>query len=184
MELYLIKINTLFSFQSCSSKIKHLQGLLQEMDPVWTTTVLLVPCVVVLTAGLFYLYGAVIGLLTKTSVRNKVVVITDALSGLGKGKHWLTGKRALCKVFLCADHVFFLFMDGWRMLRCVSQRRSEADPLWEKLGETGRACWWFGQNLRPHRGENVTDGLPQPDVILWHHSGSVLLLDRLHVELV
>lgn len=57
----------------------------QEMDPTWITTVLLVPCVVVLTAGLFYLYGAVIGLLSKTSVRNKVVVITDALSGLGKG---------------------------------------------------------------------------------------------------
>ncbi|XP_054861082.1 dehydrogenase/reductase SDR family member 7C-B isoform X1 [Amphiprion ocellaris] len=57
---------------------------LQEMDPVWTTTVLLVPFVVVLTAGFFYLYGVIAGLLSKTSVRNKVVVITDALSGLGK----------------------------------------------------------------------------------------------------
>lgn len=56
------------------------------MDPYWTTTVLLVPCVVVLTAGFFYLYGVIIGFLSKTSVRNKVVVITDALSGLGKGK--------------------------------------------------------------------------------------------------
>ncbi|XP_008292036.1 dehydrogenase/reductase SDR family member 7C-B isoform X2 [Stegastes partitus] len=54
------------------------------MDPVWTTTVLLVPLVVVLTAGFFYLYGVIVGLLSKTSVRNKVVVITDALSGLGK----------------------------------------------------------------------------------------------------
>ncbi|XP_040918846.1 dehydrogenase/reductase SDR family member 7C-B-like isoform X1 [Toxotes jaculatrix] len=54
------------------------------MDPAWTTTVLLVPCVVVLTAGFFYLYGLIVGLLSKTSVRNKVVVITDALSGLGK----------------------------------------------------------------------------------------------------
>ncbi|KAE8282777.1 Dehydrogenase/reductase SDR family member 7C-B [Larimichthys crocea] len=41
------------------------------MDPVWTTTVLLVPLVVVLTAGVFFLYSAVIGLLSKTSVRNK-----------------------------------------------------------------------------------------------------------------
>ncbi|XP_008292035.1 dehydrogenase/reductase SDR family member 7C-B isoform X1 [Stegastes partitus] len=57
---------------------------LQDMDPVWTTTVLLVPLVVVLTAGFFYLYGVIVGLLSKTSVRNKVVVITDALSGLGK----------------------------------------------------------------------------------------------------
>ncbi|KAL7378876.1 hypothetical protein ABVT39_020117 [Epinephelus coioides] len=58
--------------------------ILQDMDSVWTTTVLLVPFVVVLTAGFFYLYGVVMGLLSKTSVRNKVVVITDALSGLGK----------------------------------------------------------------------------------------------------
>ncbi|XP_061568200.1 dehydrogenase/reductase SDR family member 7C-B-like isoform X2 [Cololabis saira] len=50
----------------------------------WTTTVVLVPCVVVLTAGLFHLYGAVLGLLSKTCVRNKVLVITDALSGLGR----------------------------------------------------------------------------------------------------
>ncbi|XP_043957225.1 dehydrogenase/reductase SDR family member 7C-B-like isoform X5 [Gambusia affinis] len=55
-----------------------------EMDAAWTTTILVVPCVVVLTAGFFYLYGAIISLLSKTSVRNKVVVITDASSGLGK----------------------------------------------------------------------------------------------------
>ncbi|XP_072224662.1 dehydrogenase/reductase SDR family member 7C-B [Leuresthes tenuis] len=60
------------------------QQSLWDMDPTWTTTILLVPCVVVLTAGFFYLYGAIINLLSKTSVRNKVVVITDALSGLGK----------------------------------------------------------------------------------------------------
>uniref|UniRef100_A0A8D0CUK6 Dehydrogenase/reductase (SDR family) member 7Ca n=1 Tax=Sander lucioperca TaxID=283035 RepID=A0A8D0CUK6_SANLU len=58
--------------------------IIQEMDPVWITTVLLVPCVVVLTAGFFYLFSVIMGLLSKTSVRNKVVVITDALSGLGK----------------------------------------------------------------------------------------------------
>ncbi|KAM4531701.1 dehydrogenase/reductase SDR family member 7C-B [Odontesthes bonariensis] len=57
---------------------------LWNMDTTWTTTILLVPCVVVLTAGFFYLYGVIINLLSKTSVRNKVVVITDALSGLGK----------------------------------------------------------------------------------------------------
>ncbi|XP_063328502.1 dehydrogenase/reductase SDR family member 7C-B-like isoform X1 [Pelmatolapia mariae] len=55
-----------------------------EMDSTWTTTVLLVPCVVLLTAGFFYLYGVIMGLLSKKSVRNMVVVITDALSGLGK----------------------------------------------------------------------------------------------------
>ncbi|XP_038138508.1 dehydrogenase/reductase SDR family member 7C-B-like isoform X1 [Cyprinodon tularosa] len=59
-------------------------NILPDMDPTWATTILVVPCVVVLTAGFFYLYGAIINLLSKTSVRNKVVVITDALSGLGK----------------------------------------------------------------------------------------------------
>ncbi|XP_053707099.1 dehydrogenase/reductase SDR family member 7C-B-like isoform X3 [Synchiropus splendidus] len=57
---------------------------LQEMDPTWTTTVLLVPCVVVLTAGFFYIYGLVTGFLSKTCVRNKVVVLSDATSKLGK----------------------------------------------------------------------------------------------------
>ncbi|CAK6968876.1 dehydrogenase/reductase SDR family member 7C-B-like [Scomber scombrus] len=52
------------------------------MDPLWT--ILLVPFVVVLTAGFFYLYGFIVGLLSKTSVRNKVVVLSDALSGLGR----------------------------------------------------------------------------------------------------
>ena len=63
------------------------QDILQEMDPAWMTTVFLVPCVVVLTAGFFYLYAWIVGLLTKTSVRNKVVVVSDALSGLGKGNN-------------------------------------------------------------------------------------------------
>ncbi|XP_058508991.1 dehydrogenase/reductase SDR family member 7C-B isoform X2 [Solea solea] len=69
---------------SSVTKPESLWHILHEMDPTWTTTVLLVPCVVVLTAGFFYLYSFIVGLLTKTSVRNKVVVITDALSGLGK----------------------------------------------------------------------------------------------------
>jgi len=47
------------------------------------TTVLLVPLVVVATAGVFYLYSLLLRLLSKTTVRNKVVVITDSLSGLG-----------------------------------------------------------------------------------------------------
>lgn len=49
------------------------------------TTVLLVPAVVVMTAGFFYLYSTVLRLMSKTTVRNKVVLITDALSGLGNG---------------------------------------------------------------------------------------------------
>ncbi|CAK6968877.1 dehydrogenase/reductase SDR family member 7C-B isoform X2 [Scomber scombrus] len=61
---------------------ESLWEILHEMDPLWT--ILLVPFVVVLTAGFFYLYGFIVGLLSKTSVRNKVVVLSDALSGLGR----------------------------------------------------------------------------------------------------
>ncbi|XP_041943298.1 dehydrogenase/reductase SDR family member 7C-B [Alosa sapidissima] len=57
-----------------------MEDVLLGMD--WTT-VLLVPAVVVVTAGIFYLYSTVLRLMSKTTVRNKVVVITDALSGLG-----------------------------------------------------------------------------------------------------
>jgi len=56
------------------------------MDLALTSVVLvLVPCGLVVLAGVVYLYGLVINLLSKTSVRNKVVVITDSLSSLGKG---------------------------------------------------------------------------------------------------
>lgn len=54
------------------------------MEWLWGTTVLLVPAVVVLTAGFFYIYSLVLSLVSKTSVRNKVVLLTDALTGLGK----------------------------------------------------------------------------------------------------
>ncbi|KAG5279164.1 hypothetical protein AALO_G00074800 [Alosa alosa] len=57
-----------------------MEDVLLGMD--WTT-VLLVPAVVVVTAGIIYLYSTVLRLMSKTTVRNKVVVITDALSGLG-----------------------------------------------------------------------------------------------------
>ena len=49
------------------------------------TIILLVPLVVVATAGVFYLYSVVLRLVSKVTVRNKVVVITDALSALGRG---------------------------------------------------------------------------------------------------
>ncbi|XP_072298777.1 dehydrogenase/reductase SDR family member 7C-B isoform X2 [Eucyclogobius newberryi] len=58
--------------------------LVPEMEWLWSTTVLLVPTVVLLTAGVFYLYSLVLGLISKTSVRNKVVLLSDVLTGLGK----------------------------------------------------------------------------------------------------
>ncbi|XP_077387206.1 dehydrogenase/reductase SDR family member 7C-B-like isoform X4 [Festucalex cinctus] len=57
---------------------------LKGMDPWWGTTILLVPCAVVLAAGLLHVYSLVSGLLSKSCVRNKVLLVSDALSALGK----------------------------------------------------------------------------------------------------
>ncbi|XP_077415501.1 dehydrogenase/reductase SDR family member 7C-B-like isoform X2 [Vanacampus margaritifer] len=57
---------------------------LKVMDTGWSTTILLVPCAVVLTAGLLHVYSLVSGLLSKSCVRNKVLLVSDALSALGK----------------------------------------------------------------------------------------------------
>ncbi|CAL8270649.1 unnamed protein product [Lota lota] len=54
------------------------------MDPALTSVLLLVPCGLVVLAGGFYLCGLVVNLFSQASVRNKVVVISDALSSLGK----------------------------------------------------------------------------------------------------
>lgn len=103
------------------------------MDATWINTVLLVPFVVVLTAGLFYVYGAVIGLLSKTSVRNKVVVITDALSGLGKGNPDVF--REPC--FSEAGETSQCFLaPQCRVLNGLPEGRGQAYPVWEELGET------------------------------------------------
>ena len=56
------------------------------MDPALTSVVLVVPCGLVVLAGLVYLYGLVVHLFSQTLVRNKVVVISDALSSLGRGE--------------------------------------------------------------------------------------------------
>uniref|UniRef100_A0AAR2JP75 Dehydrogenase/reductase (SDR family) member 7C n=1 Tax=Pygocentrus nattereri TaxID=42514 RepID=A0AAR2JP75_PYGNA len=48
------------------------------------TMVWLVPAVLVVMAGVFYLYGQILRLLSKTTLRNRVVLITDSASALGK----------------------------------------------------------------------------------------------------
>lgn len=61
-------------------------GLFQSMDPA---AILLVPVVVVVTAVVIFLHHLVLKFLSTAMVRNKVVVITDALTGLGKGKSFV-----------------------------------------------------------------------------------------------
>lgn len=61
------------------------------------TTVLILSVVALVAAGIFHLYSLILQLLHKTSVQNKVVLITDSLSALGKGmlvRHAMVNKFA------------------------------------------------------------------------------------------
>lgn len=50
------------------------------------TAVLALPLLLLGISGLLFIYQEVSRLWSKSAVQNKVVVITDAISGLGKGK--------------------------------------------------------------------------------------------------
>ncbi|XP_026856103.2 dehydrogenase/reductase SDR family member 7C-B isoform X2 [Electrophorus electricus] len=77
------------------------------------STVLLVPAVAVITAGIFYLYGAILQLLSKATVRNKVVLITDSLSALGKECAKLF-HRGGARLILCGKN--------WEKLESLSEQ--------------------------------------------------------------
>ncbi|KAF7655011.1 hypothetical protein LDENG_00061850 [Lucifuga dentata] len=47
-------------------------------------SVMVLPLLIVLAAGVYYIYNEVMHFMSKSLVRNKVVVITDAVSGVGK----------------------------------------------------------------------------------------------------
>lgn len=49
-------------------------------------SVLALPLLLLGISGVIYIYQSVKWLLSKSAVQNKVVVITDAISGLGKGE--------------------------------------------------------------------------------------------------
>ncbi|NXK69520.1 DRS7C reductase, partial [Sylvietta virens] len=65
-------------------------------------SVLALPLLLLGISGIIYIYQSVRWLLSKSAVQNKVVVITDAISGLGKGElshffsHFQLGCLALC----------------------------------------------------------------------------------------
>lgn len=56
---------------------------LQDMD---LPAPLLLPLLIVFAAGVYYIYNEVMRFMSKSLVRNKVVVIADAVSGVGTGK--------------------------------------------------------------------------------------------------
>ncbi|CAL8286301.1 unnamed protein product [Boreogadus saida] len=90
------------------------------MDPVLTSVVLVVPCVLVVLAGLVYLYGLVVHLFSQTTVRNKVVVISDALSSLG---------RECASVFHRGGARLILCGRSWEQLEGVADELSaSSDP--------------------------------------------------------
>ncbi|XP_030645532.1 dehydrogenase/reductase SDR family member 7C-B [Chanos chanos] len=83
-------------------------------------TVLLVPTVVLVTAGIFYLYSIILRLLAKTTVRNKVVLITDSLTALGNECAKLFHKGG-ARLILCGK--------SWEKLESLSEQlASESDP--------------------------------------------------------
>lgn len=58
------------------------QTCLSEMG---VSSVMVLPLLVVVMAGIYYVYNEVIRFMSKSVVRNKVLVITDAVSGMGSG---------------------------------------------------------------------------------------------------
>lgn len=54
---------------------------------------MLLPLLIVVSAGVYYIYNEIILFMSKSLVRNKVVVITDAVSGVGTGKSYSIWNR-------------------------------------------------------------------------------------------
>ncbi|MBN3310785.1 dehydrogenase/reductase (SDR family) member 7Cb [Amia ocellicauda] len=83
-------------------------------------SVLLFPVLVVLVAGMYYLYNEIAKFMTKSVVRNKVVVITDAVSGLGK---------ECSRVFHMGGARLILCGKSWEKLETLYEAlNSVADP--------------------------------------------------------
>ena len=57
------------------------------------TAVFILPLLLLGISGLLFIYQEVSRLWSKSAVQNKVVVLTDAISGLGKGKPALSPLR-------------------------------------------------------------------------------------------
>lgn len=75
-------------------------------------SVMVLPLLVVVAAGLYYIYNEAMRLMSKSLVRNKVVVITDAVSrsGTGKGRSCLLVPYFLAAVILISVSSMFLVL--------------------------------------------------------------------------
>lgn len=73
----------LVGLQAFTQLILRVSFPLQDMD---LPAPLLLPLLIVFAAGVYYIYNEVMRFMSKSLVRNKVVVIADAVSGVGTGK--------------------------------------------------------------------------------------------------
>lgn len=60
--------------------------LVSPLQNMALPSVMVLPLLIVVAAGVYYIYNEVMHFMSKSLVRNKVVVITDAASGVGTGK--------------------------------------------------------------------------------------------------
>lgn len=81
--------------------------------------VMVLPLLIVVSAGVYYIYNEIILFMSKSLVRNKVVVITDAVSGVGTGKWYRINKFSdSCKFSLvfAKEHISTLL--DWKRSLC------------------------------------------------------------------
>lgn len=68
------------------STLPTLTRLLSLLQNMGLPSVVVLPLLIVVAAGVYYIYNEILHFMSKSLVRNKVVVITDAVSGVGAGK--------------------------------------------------------------------------------------------------
>lgn len=102
-------------------------GLLFPTD-MGIFSVLALPLLLLGISGIIYIYQSVRWLLSKSAVQNKVVVITDAISGLGKGElsHFFSvsenrnSQRVTLWVTEHAHIALYLFITGWEKQKLIN----------------------------------------------------------------
>ncbi|XP_008313236.1 dehydrogenase/reductase (SDR family) member 7Cb [Cynoglossus semilaevis] len=87
---------------------------------MWVPSSAVLPLLIVVAAGVYYIYNEVLRFMSKSLVRNKVVVITDAVSGLGSACAQLFHKGG-ARLILCGT--------SWDKLESLFESlTSESDP--------------------------------------------------------
>lgn len=72
--------------QVSRSVVPQTDPLLSPLQIMSLSSAIVLPLLIVVAAGVYYIYNEVMRFMSKSLVRNKVVVITDAVSGVGTGK--------------------------------------------------------------------------------------------------